>query len=366
MNKTHIIFTFLCLVYINTFTQVNLSYNLYHKTYDKIAYLTTHNSFNSVEGNFQIPNQTYGITRQLNDGVRALMLDVYDRNGVATVYHGYQWLGSVPLVSNLNEVKLFLENNPNEVVTIIFECYVSADMIEMAIESSGLSDLLYIKLQSQPWSTLQQMIDSNKRLVIFSDRNDAGITQAWYHYIWHHAVETHFSVSGISDFSCEFNRGNPNNDLVILNHFITPNYGIPQISTAQTANSNPFLINRALECWDEHDKFPNFVTVDFYEVGDCLDVVNILNTMQLVNINNESFGLNQISIYPNPASDFIFVEAPNIIDVQVYTLCGKLLTAAYAFSDRIEISLLDYTCGMYIINTSTKHGIYSNKLLIIR
>ena len=39
--------------------------------------------------------------------------------------------------------KHFLDNNPNEVVTIILECYVTANDIEDEINQSGLSNYLY-------------------------------------------------------------------------------------------------------------------------------------------------------------------------------------------------------------------------------
>jgi hypothetical protein len=36
-----------------------------------------------------------------------------------------------------------------------------------------------------------------------------------------------------------------------------------------------------LNCKNLKNKFPNFVTVDFYEIGEGLDVVNELNTTKL-------------------------------------------------------------------------------------
>ncbi len=351
----------------NIFAQCNGCFELCHKKYNEVSYLTTHNAFNSAEDDFTFPNQTYGITQQLEDGVRALMIDVYDVNGTPTVYHGYASLGNVPLVSNLNEIKNFLDNNPNQIVTIIFECYTNANSIEQAFTDSGLMHYLYEKLPGNDWSTLQQMIDTNKRLMVFSDKNDASVNQKWYHYVWHHAVETHFSVSNINNFNCDFNRGNANNDLFILNHFITSTFGIPQISTAETANSNPFFINRAIECWDEHDKFPNFITVDFYHKGDCMEVVNGLNTMntilQHLEIDSE---LNSIHIYPNPATDVLFITGKNMQNIILFNSKGQQIFNFKLNGNYFTLNIRDIPRGLYFIKVFYKGGVFTDKIIITR
>ncbi len=183
-----------------------------NKKYDEVAYLTAHNAFNSQEDNFIFPNQNLNITSQLNDGVRALMIDVYDVAGAPTVYHGFSYLGSASFSSFLIDIKTFLDNNPNEIVTVILECYTTANQIESDINLSGLNNYLYTHTDNN-WPTLQNMIDNGTRLVVFSDKNDANPTQGWYHYIWDYAVETHFTNHSLSDFSCNFNRGNSINKL---------------------------------------------------------------------------------------------------------------------------------------------------------
>ena len=269
--------------------QCNGAIDLCSKQYNEVSYLTTHNSFNSDEDGLLFPNQTYNIESQLNDGVRGLMIDVYDHFGTPTAYHSIFALGTIPLSEIFNDVKIFLDNNPNEIVTIILECYVAANAIEDEINQSGLSNYLYS--HNLTWPTLQNMIDNNNRLVIFSDMDDSSNSQSWYHYIWDHAVETHFSVDNINDFTCDFNRGNSTNDLFILNHFVTDatlGYGL--YTESHNVNSNPFLITRAMNCHTQTTKIPNFVTIDFYELGDGLNAVNQLNALNTsqIDVNNSS------------------------------------------------------------------------------
>ena len=82
---------------INGFSQCNGSIDSCDKRYDEVAYLTTHNAFNSRQDSFIFPNHNTNIEAQLNSGVRALMIDVYEDNGISVVYHGYSFLGSKPL-----------------------------------------------------------------------------------------------------------------------------------------------------------------------------------------------------------------------------------------------------------------------------
>ena len=93
MNKFFLFI--LCFCFVDVKSQCNGSFQLCDKKYNEVAFLTTHNAFNSSEDNFQFPNQTHNILNQLNAGVRGLMIDVYDNNGTPMVYHSFSILGSI-------------------------------------------------------------------------------------------------------------------------------------------------------------------------------------------------------------------------------------------------------------------------------
>ena len=271
MNKY--IFSFLYFITFNFYGQCNGSYDLCNKRYNEVAYLTTHNAFNSKQDRYFFPNQKTNITEQLNNGVRGLMIDVYEDNESIVVYHAYKFLGSQPLSVYLNDIKYFLDNNPNEILTIILETYTSSNAIENEISKVGLLEYLHTQDVNSLWPKLQMMIDSNKRLVILSDKNDANENQSWYHYMWDFAVENKYG-----QINCEFNRGNPENSLFIFNHFITSLTG--NKDNANKVNSFKYFMNHITKCKDLKNKFPNFITVDFYEIGESLDVVSKLNTIE--------------------------------------------------------------------------------------
>ena len=267
------IFSILYLISFNFYGQCNGSKDLCNKRYNEVAYLTTHNAFNSKQDRFLFPNQKSNIIEQLNNGVRGLMIDVYDDNGSTVVYHAYKFLGHKPLSIYLNNIKYFLDNNPNEIITIILESYTSSNAIENEITQVGLLKYLHTQDVNSLWPKLQTMIDSNKRLVILSDKNDANEKQRWYHYVWDFAVENKYG-----EINCKFNRGNPTNSLFIFNHFITSLSG--NKNNAKNVNSFKFLMNHIIKCKDLKNKFPNFITVDFFEIGESLDVVSKLNMIK--------------------------------------------------------------------------------------
>ena len=340
-----------------SYSQCNGDVELCGKQYNQIAYLTTHNAFNAEEDGFNLPNHTYGLTRQLEDGVRALMIDVYDEGGVATVYHTLALLGTTTLESNLTEIKDFLDANPTEIVTIIFECYADFELIETAFINTELLDYAVEQNLGEPWPTLQEMIDNSKRLVVLSDRDDAAPGEDWYHYVWDYAVETPFSNNALSDFTCEFNRGDPENDLFILNHFATdPTLGIGSTDLSEQANEFNYFVNRALDCWSTLGRFPNFPTVDFYELGDCMQVIDSLNSRITVGI-DESIGLDFTTVCPNPSNGvFTFtLKQPSKATISVYNCVGKLLFKNDSSKNSAQIDLQEYPTGVY-------HTIVSNQL----
>jgi hypothetical protein len=243
------------------------------RRYDQVAYATTHNAMSNMEDGFTGPNQRYGVARQLEDGVRGLMLDTYNSAGVVSLCHSFCVLGERPLVDTLIDIREFLERRPYEIVTIIFESYVSAAATAATFTAAGLDPYLHAQPVADPWPTLREMIASGRRLVVFTD--SGGGTYPWYHHVWSYAFETHYSFATPESLSCTPNRGNPANRLFILNHFLTQVFGSPQL--AEQINHNPLFIDRANACAAANGALPNFVTVDFHDIGDTFAVVDALN-----------------------------------------------------------------------------------------
>ncbi|MBW2626406.1 MAG: hypothetical protein JRE45_02195 [Deltaproteobacteria bacterium] len=245
--------------------------------FDEVAYPMTHNAMSNdeVEPPWILPNQNFGITRQLNDGIRGLMLDTYEEDGELLLCHQFCIAGSQPLLEGLGEITTFLEANPDEVIPIILESYITHAQTAEAFDDSGLLDFVYAHEVGKPWPTLGELIEANTRLVVFQGESQEA-EFPWLMYFDDHAWETPFSFSTPDDFVCDPNRGDPANPLFLLNHFLTATLG-GRPEFAEMVNYNPLLIDRARQCEQEGEALPNFVAVDFYNIGDLFEVVDALN-----------------------------------------------------------------------------------------
>ena len=355
----------LALVSISVYAQCNGHSELCDKRYNQVAYLTTHNAFNAGDDGFSLPNQTHGLTQQLEEGVRGLMLDVYDEGGVATVYHGFTFLGTTTLESNLTEVKDFLDANPNEVVTLLFETYISANMMDTAMTHVGLKSMLHVQVLGEQWPTLQEMIDADKRLVFLSDHNNAQPDQDWYHYMWDFAVETDFDNNAESDFSCDFNRGQATNDLFIINHFLTDaSLGTGVLAQAQIINQFGYFYTRMKGCQLEQQKFPNFPTVDFYEIGQTLEVVDSLNGI-LSSVGISDVSAHSFLVSPNPSNGVFNVnlnsESENAT-YSIFDISGKRILNG-SLNQSLNLDLSKKPQGIYFLSITNSNGTETIKLV---
>jgi hypothetical protein len=273
----------------------NGSEELCERPFDQVAYATTHNAMAAQLAPspwfFFFANQCDGVPIQLEDGIRALMLDFHwfqpAEAAAPDLYlcHANCFGGSQLLVEGLAEVREFLEANPAEVLSFIIETNAGTSgregQIRDAFAASGLLPYVHVQAPGTPWPTLGEMIASGQRLVVLTDDSNnsgCGLTDPcpWYHYLWSSlAFETPFSNWTAEDFVCSDLRGEPGNDLFILNHFLTQDIGAPYL--AETVNFDPELTERAKECWAFQGRVPNFVTVDYYEIGDVLRSVDRLN-----------------------------------------------------------------------------------------
>jgi hypothetical protein len=251
----------------------NGSSHLCGRRYDEVRYPTTHNAMsNSTDGWFG-PNQHLDVPTQLDFGVRGLMLDIWPAGALnqfnqiqvpgedpntSFLCHAVCALGKRLLVDGLREITDFLDANPGDVVTIIFESYISPERTAAAFDAADLTKYTYLH-NSGVWPTLGQMIDADTRLVVFQDVA-VDPTYPWLMYVWEYAFETDYAAATPEDFSCDGNRGDTTNDLFIYNNFLTNIFGSP--SSAEQVNYNPFLKDRINECETFHATMANFVTVD--------------------------------------------------------------------------------------------------------
>ena len=108
------------------------------RRYDQIAHPMTHNAMSNAAGNWVAPNQNFGITRQLEDGVRGLMLDTYEEEGQLLLCHSVCFFGSQPLVEGLEEIEAFLAQEAEEGLESAGVIELLQDRAHLAVDARDL------------------------------------------------------------------------------------------------------------------------------------------------------------------------------------------------------------------------------------
>jgi|SRR5215208_7889033 len=101
----------------------------------------------------------------------------------------------------------------------------------------------------------------------------------WLHRQFDVVQETPYEFKTVGDLeapeSCRPNEGAPGNPLFLLNHWVdTSPYFLPR--NARRVNAYEALLRRARRCMSERKRFPNLVTVDFFDEGDVVRVAKTL------------------------------------------------------------------------------------------
>ena len=188
--------------------------------------------------------------------------------------HNYCELGSVRMVDEMVSVRRFLESNPSEIVMIVVQDAVSSVDVVAVMDEAGLTDMVATLVPGEPLPTLGELVDSNRRLLVFAERGDDDAPD-WYQPAYDHWFqETVYRFESINDFTCEPNRGDADNPLFLLNHWVTASP--PDPSIAAKANVRAVFEQRITQCRRDRGLTPNVIAVDFATRGDVVAVANDL------------------------------------------------------------------------------------------
>lgn len=241
--------------------------------FDEVAFPATHNSMSNFEQGWAAANQNFSMNRQLQDGIRAMLFDTHVWNDDLYLCHNVCELGHTLFVDALKDIHKFLDEHPYEVLTFVIQDAISPAQTEQAFKTAGLIDMVYVHEPGTAWPTLYDMIVSGKRIVASAEF--AGPPPAWYHHFWDIAWDTPYTFAKPEDFTCAPNRGTKGNDLFLVNHWLSDPLSTPD--RAKVANEYNLLSSRVKQCRTEGGQIPNFVAVDFYDIGALFQVVNELN-----------------------------------------------------------------------------------------
>ena len=175
----------LSFVHTTQATLCNGHESLCSRRYNEVTYLVTHDSY--ADGNNIAATQSEPIIQQLNKGVRGLKFspvfpemienDTPDKKSDPHSLHlchtSCTILDAGSAIDTLNQIGAWLKENPGEIVTIFWNNLYNYDIGYLAAvyEASMVVPYIYTYEQDkqESWPTLQEMIDSGKRLVNFVD-----------------------------------------------------------------------------------------------------------------------------------------------------------------------------------------------------
>ncbi|OBZ68034.1 hypothetical protein A0H81_11779 [Grifola frondosa] len=243
------------------------------RNYGNVTFMGAHDSFAFSEDPLALArDQEVDIPTQLGLGVRLLQAQAHVNNGVLHFCHTSCDLFDGGTVQDyLTTVNTFLTANPNE--------------------ASGIAALAYVPPQvptaQSDWPTLGDLIDSGKRVIVFLDAGadtDRSVPYILpeFEMIW----ETPFSVTNAS-FPCSVDRiAGPlgtTDHMYLINHSLNINVLdtgiiISDPEAAPTTNGVTSILANAAGCEPlSAGRAPNFVLLDFVNIGQGLTAVNQLN-----------------------------------------------------------------------------------------
>jgi hypothetical protein len=184
-------------------------------------------------------------------------------------------LGATKLSDQLDGLKAWLDAHPREVVSIFIQDAITPADTAAVFQAAGLVDSTYVHQPGTPWPTLQQMIDSGQRVVVLMENEGGGPDYPYLQQGFDLVQDTGYTYATVDDFDCAPNRGKPDAQLFMVNHWLSSFTRL--VSNAQKANAEEVLGTRVRSCQAERGMMPNFVAVNWYDQGALLQVVDELN-----------------------------------------------------------------------------------------
>jgi len=298
---------------------------------NQVAFPGAHNAMSAADADFFAPNQERGLPKQLDAGVRVLLIDAHygikppdgpvitdlkrergskarqgikqqfgkdaverveaigERTGTAGgegergtfLCHVVCELGATELTEALTGVREFVDTHPDEFLIIVIEDYVAPQDVERSFKDSGLLRYAYVHERDAPFPTLRELIESDQRVLVMAENDNGGGAIPWYHDGFDLMQETPFTFDSANELeeqaSCKQNRGSAGNPLFQLNHWVEKVPRSPDLGAE--VNEYRFLLARARECRKRRGLIPNLVAVDFWNEGDVFEVSRKLNRL---------------------------------------------------------------------------------------
>ena len=259
---------------------------------NEMLWATVHNANHD---DLLLANHEAPLEQALEAGYRGLMLDVcwcINGSGVLELQfcHMICGVGYRDPLEVFSNIGTFLDNNPTEVIFINFEISHGSPtptLIWEVMKTAGLRSKTYLHDGSDFPSMRnllldgRQLIVSKHRGIDCTDPTITGCTGRIFEY-FNEVIETHYSFNDIeavedTSKSCPGYRGVGRSErFYSINNFVTSTLGPSEIA-ADVINRKAFLEKRLQDCESITGFETNFVSVDFWQRGDLLQVTQETN-----------------------------------------------------------------------------------------
>ncbi|HEV7700464.1 MAG TPA: hypothetical protein VGO43_09585 [Pyrinomonadaceae bacterium] len=284
------------------------------KHFDEYTWLTAHNAFmNYDDARWTAPNQSYGIIKQLESGVRGLMLDVYNfeshwatcgvsfgsdcaKKGIYLCHVNCSALAGTTYALPRQNLKDVLDSigywlgqhkGSENLVTIFFEDYTTEGTLADVIRSSTASKYIFNPdsegVRFHGWPTTSSMSANGTTLLLYTSKSQNQDKRLGLVYDADYNVENYWSIGDTgSNYECKsrwdsipLNTKTPGfNRLFVMNHF----RNTPVVLAAAFDNQANKLTERLGICKTAVGRLPNYLALDFIEVGSGKAFVDELNS----------------------------------------------------------------------------------------
>jgi hypothetical protein len=287
---------------------------------NEVVFAGTHNSMSAADDEgWLFANQRRGVLRQLDDGIRLLLLDAHwgvrasngrirtdlaaegtSRNRVAKLLgpeavataerlagrlgvgdragrrglwlcHSLCELGATRMGDALRGVRGWLDRHPGELVVLLVEPSVPAWAVEREFRAAGLLPRVAALDRDAPLPTLRELLARGRQLVVFGERDVGSVP--WYHEAFSWIQDTPLGPGSAS--SCTSSRGDPASPVLMVNHWVD-RFPPPPSANAKIGSRSQIL-ERVRRCERERGVRAGFVAVDHYDLGDVVGAVRELN-----------------------------------------------------------------------------------------
>lgn len=170
------------------------------------------------------------------------------------------------------------------------------------------------------------------------------------------------SLYGVSGIVTDASTNNPlEAKIFIMFHDLDESY---IYSSEATGNYNRLLKEGSYSLTFSAPGYDN-LTIEGVNVTDY--ETTVLNVQMNQNVGSIETNESEISVFPNPAQDYVKVGFENSGEnvIRIYDVSGRLVFEETTRNSSINISLIDYKSGNYIISVNNENGKVFNSNLIV-